>query len=171
MKKFPVHIYFLLQLFIIVLLISCRSSAMNTLTNQNTDCVTPTLVNTDIKQTAKPFEQVSATPVPTLEWKEQDKYVLGLFSLCDLPCWWGIHPNTSDWNDLRELLAPQVDFDEGFSGTQYKRYHGGIDFDKLIWIDSEKTTRGSIGGQIYSGTAEVIDSILVILTNRQPNNC
>lgn len=49
------------------------------------------------------------TPLPTLSTLERDKRILDLFSnnsSCKLPCWWGIMPGETTWQEAWKQLSP-----------------------------------------------------------------
>lgn len=49
------------------------------------------------------------TPVPTLPPKEQNAYLLNLIETnggCELPCFLGIQPGISSWEDIRLIEGP-----------------------------------------------------------------
>lgn len=77
--------------------VAFQATATISLLEATTTAVTSTL-------TARP-----APVVPTLSVEQQRKRFQELYqpgSDCQLPCWWGIHPGTTTWDDASRVLSP-----------------------------------------------------------------
>jgi hypothetical protein len=60
--------------------------------------------------TARPTQTPTITPYPTLEPEEKRTFVLEMLSSnggCELPCWWGIVPGETGWEEMRAFFAAQ----------------------------------------------------------------
>lgn len=83
--------------------ISVTPSPIVTFTNAPKSTPTPSL---GLVITNTP--PVSLTPVPTLGISESKTLMLSLYENngdCKLPCWWGIVPGESTWNDTQNFLS------------------------------------------------------------------
>jgi hypothetical protein len=68
---------------------------------------------------ATPTIDLYQTPVPTLSIDEQEKYILNLLASngnCELPCWWGVEPGKTNWQDVVRLFLP-LGYGDGFSSS------------------------------------------------------
>ena len=82
-----------------------------TLTPSATSSATATFVPTPPPSpSASPtLTRTPITPVPTLPATEQDTYLLNLIETnggCELPCFLGIQPGVSSWEDIRPVESP-----------------------------------------------------------------
>lgn len=82
-----------------------------TLTTQptlfSTQTHVPTSTPTPTSTPLIPTPTISLTPMPTLTAQERESHVRELLQTnrgCELPCWWGIVPGKTQWEDARKLL-------------------------------------------------------------------
>ncbi|MBI5823367.1 MAG: hypothetical protein HZB18_05015 [Chloroflexi bacterium] len=100
---------------ILVLVLSGCSPISSVVTPSitSTPFLPPTATSTPI-WTANPISIVSPTktpylPISTPLAKESSEITLELLQTnngCDLPCWWGINPNQTNWSNASEFLKP-----------------------------------------------------------------
>jgi hypothetical protein len=67
---------------------------------------------------------LSVTPLPTLSPNEHENYVVELLSNnggCNLPCWWGISPAKTSWDEVWRVLS-QFDPEPYVTDTYTKEY-------------------------------------------------
>jgi len=111
---------FIIGLLLMVLAITgCKASQTGvvttttnpTLATQPTLFSTPTNVPTNIPTPTStpliPTPTTSLTPMPTLTVQERESHVRELLQTnagCELPCWWGIVPGKTKWEDARKML-------------------------------------------------------------------
>lgn len=80
-----------------------------TLTPFLSPVATSTPIWTDTPTSTVPSTKIPYVPISTPLVKESSKIVLELMQTnngCDLPCWWGIIPNQTSWNNAVEFLKP-----------------------------------------------------------------
>jgi len=73
-----------------------------------TKSITPT-IRPSLMLTISPTLTSTMTAIPTLSPDKANEYVLQMLGTngdCEFPCWWGISPGISSWDDTRNLLAP-----------------------------------------------------------------
>jgi hypothetical protein len=78
------------------------SSEVNLLTPNPSE--TPRIINSEIKTVSPPFTPV---PLPSLTTEEQMTYIKNLLEPnihCQLPCWWGVVPGVTSWQESKNLL-------------------------------------------------------------------
>ena len=63
--------------------------------------------------TSAPIPAASSTPRPTLTAREEYNYVREMLATndgCELPCWWGVTPEKSSWQEGKDGLPSSLDF-------------------------------------------------------------
>jgi hypothetical protein len=82
---------------------------------QKSPTPTVTIIPTN---TVTPQPSPTWTPLPILLGTEKEERLLDLYrnnSGCDFPCWWGIVPGKTTWDQARHIIAPFADeIGEGF---------------------------------------------------------
>ncbi len=118
---------------------------------------TPVLTNTPTPTSTPliPTPTTSLTPMPTLTAQERESYVRELLQTnagCELPCWWGIVPGKTKWEDARKMLehlgvriSSKAEPDGSiFHGT------GGFDFeDEKVYNNIGFLERDGVVDSIY----------------------
>jgi len=112
-------------IFVVVILAACRNV---TLAPIETVKVLPSPSPTVITPTSTP----APPSVPTLLPKEKESYLLNIIKTnegCKLPCFLGIQPGISVWEDIRKIEAPlyfreSYGPDKGDSTSLYYAYLG-----------------------------------------------
>lgn len=104
------------QVFILIvgcyLLVNC-----NSINNGKNITPAPLLISQEVRITETTFAPTSTlaiqtpfpSPISTLETAIARQQVFKLFETnnnCRLPCWWGIIPGKTNWDDALEILAP-----------------------------------------------------------------
>jgi hypothetical protein len=126
-----------IQLIIILLLLfvfftsGCGVSPLNTFTVESTEINSPTPIITPTPTVNSTAEEM---PMPTLTSDERMLLVQEWLinnAGCNLPCWWGVEPGRTTWNEVSEILnrvgAKSSIYEE--DGT-LMHYTGGFDFDQ-----------------------------------------
>jgi hypothetical protein len=70
-----------------------------------TETETSTPITPTPTRTETPFPSI--TPLPTLANSEVQNYLTNLIQnpgSCKLPCWWGLTPGTSSWQDVKDFM-------------------------------------------------------------------
>lgn len=70
---------------------------------------TPTPPTPSLTLTITPVSTPIRMPMATLQKNEADRYAQELLrkeNSCLLPCWWGITPGETSWNDVYQFLSP-----------------------------------------------------------------
>lgn len=71
---------------------------------------TPTLTKVPLLTLTSSFAPtITWTPVPTIMPDEIQRTILGYYTDnggCELPCWWGITPGKTPWQEVRRVFSP-----------------------------------------------------------------
>jgi hypothetical protein len=121
-----------LKIPVCLIFIIAAASACNSISDHITPPVkiipTETIVPTkSITPTIRPILTSTMTALPTLSPDKANEYVLQMLETngnCEFPCWWGISPGVSSWDDTRHLLAPiaivMADFPKENGSVKYE---------------------------------------------------
>src|SRR5690242_550646 len=88
---------------ILTIIPGCAPTPSKSLEISSSPVFTP--VTATASETPSPFP----SPIPTLDTASARQQVLKLFETnngCHLPCWWGIIPGKTKWDDALNILAP-----------------------------------------------------------------
>lgn len=104
--------------------------------------------------TTTPISSAIWTPQPTLRIEEAQKFVVDLVATngnCQLPCWWGITPGESTWEETNHFLAA---FATNIRVLQENLY--GVTYDYL----PDNISEGKVGATISveSGIVQTIST-------------
>lgn len=115
---------------------------------------------TDASNSLPPISTASPTPTttlsPTLTEREREDRVLEWLETnagCELPCWWGIMPGVTTWDETQHLLQSvgvRI-FSEKKSDGTIVHETGGFDFDE----------RSIYNGVTFVERAGVVDTIII----------
>lgn len=88
-----------------------------------------------------PTPTQTLTPAPTLTKAQSETYLFKLLkdnAGCKLPCWWGITPGVTTWEDTRKLIeymGARTGFDPLENGQAYHGT-GGFDWDNPFTVNN-----------------------------------
>lgn len=122
--------------------------------------------------TASPTGKVAPTwtPLPTLSIKQAQEKINALNlnnGGCQLPCWWGITPNITTWQETLQFLASFTVIKQGENGSFFeggKTYHT-MYFEVYYDIPGEEESRR----MLFSGQDGVVIGITVFPPDTEPN--
>ena len=107
---------FIFTMLLLLALAACQPAPAETPTPTPEIVLPPTATNPPIPEptkTSKPTmtPSITSSPIPTLEETEAIAFTENLLKNnngCDFPCWWGIIPGKTTWEEAKNFLQPFV---------------------------------------------------------------